>query len=263
MVERCLRKAKAAGSNPAQSNSYREEIKMKSDKRIKIIKNGPYLVKGGIPLYQQIIITDDAGHTKELVEEKKYTTPDTYSLCRCGQSKNKPYCDGTHKDIGFDGRETASRIPYMEKADIFEGKDLKLTDAYEFCDHSRFCLRSGGIRKLLKDSNNQEARQTAIEEAMICPSGRLVLWDKKTGKPFEKEFEPSIVLIHDEQKECQGPIWVRGYIPIESADGFEYETRNRVTLCRCGKSENKPYCDGSHWMTSQQKLKFRKKWGLE
>jgi len=49
---------------------------------------------------------------------------------------------------------------------------------------------------------------------------------------------------------------------IESADGRMYESRNRVTLCRCGKSENKPYCDGSHWMNSEQRLEFRKKWGL-
>jgi CDGSH-type Zn-finger protein len=236
---------------------------MTSEKRIKIVKNGPYIVSGGVPLYQQVIITDDAGHTKELVDEKEYPKKETYTLCRCGESKNKPYCDGTHTDIGFDGTETASRKPYIEKAEVFEGPELKLTDAHEFCDHSRVCLRSGGIRKLIEESDNPEARKTAIEEAMICPSGRLVLWDKKTGEAFEKEFEPSIVLVHDEQKECQGPIWVRGNIPIESADGSQYETRNRVTLCRCGKSENKPYCDGSHWMNAEQKLKFRKKWGLD
>jgi CDGSH-type Zn-finger protein len=39
---------------------------------------------------------------------------------------------------------------------------------------------------------------------------------------------------------------VRGCIPIESADGTLWETRNRVTLCRCGKSQNMPFCDGSH-----------------
>ena len=43
-----------------------------------------------------------------------------------------------------------------------------------------------------------------------------------------------------------GPIWVRGGITVESADGREYEVRNRVTLCRCGQSSNKPFCDGSH-----------------
>jgi CDGSH-type Zn-finger protein len=43
-----------------------------------------------------------------------------------------------------------------------------------------------------------------------------------------------------------GPIWVRGGIEIESAEGHAYQVRNRVTLCRCGKSQNKPFCDGSH-----------------
>ena len=37
-----------------------------------------------------------------------------------------------------------------------------------------------------------------------------------------------------------------GGIPIHGADGQAYEVRNRVTLCRCGRSANKPYCDGAH-----------------
>ncbi len=236
----------------------------KKDKmKIKIMKNGPYLVQGNIPLYKQKLVTDESGHTLKLDEVTKYPSQESYILCRCGASKNKPYCDGTHNKINFDGTETASKKPYMEKAEVFEGDDLKLTDVHEFCDHSRFCLRAGGIRKLIENSNDPESRKLAIEEAKLCPSGRLVLWDKKTDIPFEKEFEPSIVMIHDPQKTCEGPIWVRGGIPIESADGSIYETRNRITLCQCGKSENKPYCDGSHWMNAEQKLKFRKKWGLD
>jgi CDGSH-type Zn-finger protein len=234
----------------------------KRDMRIKIVKDGPYRATGGLPLYEQAIVTDEAGHTRELMDLREYPRQETYLLCRCGASKNKPFCDGTHRKIGFNGSETASRKSYLEKAEVFEGPALKLTDAPEFCDHSRFCLRSGGIRNLIKRSDDPIARQTAIEEAMICPSGRLVLWDKLTGKPFEKEFEPSLVLVADKQKGCEGPLWVRGSVPIESADGSMYEPRNRVTLCRCGKSENKPYCDGSHWMNSQQKLEFQKRWGL-
>jgi CDGSH-type Zn-finger protein len=60
------------------------------------------------------------------------------------------------------------------------------------------------------------------------------------------EFEPSIVLVDDPHKGVSGPIWVRGRIIIEAADGTTYEVRNRVTLCRYGKSMNKPFCDGSH-----------------
>ena len=68
----------------------------------------------------------------------------------------------------------------------------------------------------------------------------------KNGKDIEPNFKPSIVLVEDPSAHCSGPIWVRGRVPIESADGKEYEIRNRVTLCRCGKSVNKPFCDGTH-----------------
>ena len=121
-------------------------------------------------------------------------------------------------------------------------------------------MRAGGIRKLVAESDSLEARKIAIEEAESCPSGRLVLVDKETGETLEPEFEPSIVMVHDPKKDCEGPIWVRGGIPIESADGYVYEVRNRVTLCQCGKSENKPFCDGSHWMSPEKKKEWRAKW---
>jgi CDGSH-type Zn-finger protein len=35
-------------------------------------------------------------------------------------------------------------------------------------------------------------------------------------------------------------------VPVVAADGSTYEVRNRQTLCRCGESDNKPFCDGSH-----------------
>jgi CDGSH-type Zn-finger protein len=81
---------------------------------------------------------------------------------------------------------------------------------------------------------------------MHCPSGRLTLHDKKTGKEIEDKLSPSIAVIEDPPLKCSGPLWVRGGITIESHDGKRYETRNRVTLCRCGASQNKPFCDGSH-----------------
>ncbi len=71
--------------------------------------------------------------------------------------------------------------------------------------------------------------------------------DKKTGAVVEPPFEPSIVLIEDPAVGVSGPIWVRGCIPVESATGGTYRVRNRVTLCRCGKSKNKPFCDSSHY----------------
>ncbi len=74
----------------------------------------------------------------------------------------------------------------------------------------------------------------------LCPSGRIAHAATVDAEPDEPEFEPSIAVIRD------GPLWVRGGIPVESADGTTYEVRNRVTLCRCGRSSNKPFCDGTH-----------------
>lgn len=230
--------------------------------KIKVLKNGPYLVEGGVPLYEEVIITDEEGHTRKFGETRQFPLKEKYVLCRCGKSKNKPYCDGTHLQTGFDGTETATKEPYIERARVFKSGDLELTDVPELCDHSRFCLRAGGIRELLK-KGDPESIQIAIEEAMICPSGRLVLWDSRTGRPYERDYEKSIVVVHDKQKKCEGPLWVRGGLPIESAEGELYEIRNRVTLCRCGLSENKPFCDGSHWMNAIEKLEFKKKWGIE
>ncbi len=70
--------------------------------------------------------------------------------------------------------------------------------------------------------------------------------DKRTWKEIEPEFGPSIGVVEDKQGGTIGPLRVCGKIPIESADGTTYEVRNRVTLCRCGKSRNKPFCDSSH-----------------
>jgi hypothetical protein len=135
--------------------------------------------------------------------------------------------------------------PYLKKARKIEGPELSLTDCEKLCVGAGFCDRDAGTWTLVENSNNPEAKKIAIEEGQNCPSGRLVVWEKQ-GDPQEPKFEPSIGLMEDPATGIEGPILVRGGIPIESADGTVYEKRNRVTLCRCGKSDNKPFCDGRH-----------------
>ena len=69
---------------------------------------------------------------------------------------------------------------------------------------------------------------------------------QKTGKPYEFRFEPSLGLIEDIAIGSSGGLWIRGGIPLRREDGTTYEIRNRVVVCRCGQSANKPYCDGTH-----------------
>jgi CDGSH-type Zn-finger protein len=219
----------------------------KETKRIKVSKNGPYLVSGGVPVLRQKIIADSEGTALEWRDEAKFPLQEKCGLCRCGHSKNKPFCDGTHAKIGFVGTETADNEPYLDKPKVFDGSGVTLTDIEEICASARFCHRAGGIWNILKDSNTPQIKQTIIEEACDCPSGRLIVHDKKTGKAVEPNLEKSIIPVEDPSVGVSGPLWVRGCIPVESADGKTYQVRNRVTLCRCGKSQNKPFCDSSHY----------------
>jgi CDGSH-type Zn-finger protein len=215
-------------------------------KIIKVSKDGPYQVSGNVPLCEQIIVTDDQGDPVEWHTIKQYPVRQSYALCRCGRSKTLPFCDGSHVTIGFHGQETASQTPYLEMARRIVGPELELTDVEELCVKAGFCDRAGGIWFLTRHSDDPTSRRIAIKEAANCPSGRLTEWDKK-GHLLEPDLLPSIALVELPGPGIVGPIWVRGGIPLESADGHLYEIRRRVTLCRCGKSKNKPFCDGSHF----------------
>jgi CDGSH-type Zn-finger protein len=214
--------------------------------RIEVTKDGPYLVTGSLPLSEQRIVTNAKGESLDYEESRQYPEQPQCALCRCGHSDNKPFCDGTHKKVHFDGTETAGRKPYREQAETFEGPAMLLTDAESLCAFARFCDPKGRIWNLVGLTDDPEARRLVEYEAGHCPGGRLVASDRKTGQPIEPEFEASLGLIEDTAKGVSGPIWVRGGIPVFAADGETYEVRNRVTLCRCGRSGNKPFCDGSH-----------------
>lgn len=210
---------------------------------IKILKNGPYIVTGNVPLSEKIIVSN--GKINEFKDGCDLPQAEEYTLCRCGESKNAPFCDGSHEKVGFIGAEKASRETFEDRAELFEGPNLNLLDDNR-CAFARFCHREDGkVWELTENSDNPKYRNEAIIAASECPAGRLVAYDK-TGKAIEPEYAPSIDILQDSEKEVSGPIFVKGNIPIESSDGYIYEIRNRVTLCRCGKSKNTPFCDATH-----------------
>jgi CDGSH-type Zn-finger protein len=215
-------------------------------KKIKIIQNGPYVVSGKLPLEKEIIKVDENGEVEKWEEGEKYPDQENYLLCRCGQSKNKPYCDQTHRSINFDGTETATKGKYLNQVEKTEGPELDLLDVPKLCASARFCMRKEGTWELTEKSNDPEAKKMAIQQSCDCPSGRLVALDKKIEQAIEPKLDQSLSVVEDPQRKVSGPIWVKGGVLIESADGSEYEIRNRATLCRCGKSKNKPFCDGTH-----------------
>jgi hypothetical protein len=126
---------------------------------------------------------------------------------------------------------------------------MVLEDAQSLCAGARFCDPHGQVWNLVQRSDQPRAAKLTEHEAGHCPAGRLVAKSRATGKALEPHFEPSIGLVQDTAQGVSGPLWVRGGIPVTGADGRAYEVRNRVTLCRCGASSNKPFCDGSHVST--------------
>lgn len=215
------------------------------EKRIKIEKDGPYHVPAGIPLRDESVIADENNDPLKWKEGKTHETKGDYTLCRCGQSGSKPFCDGAHVRTSFDGKETASEEIMEARTQKIEGPEMKLIDIMPLCAVARLCHRCGGTWDLV-DSLEPGAKDIATQQAMDCPSGRLTMIDKNTGKAIERDFDPSIGLIEDTPAGVSGPLWVKGGITVESSDGMAYKTRNRQTLCRCGKSRNKPFCDGTH-----------------
>lgn len=217
-----------------------------SDPKIKVTRNGPYIASGGIPVHKAYVVNGPDGEPERWEHGPADPPRAACALCRCGRSRTMPYCDGSHVAARFDGTETAPTAPDRSGWEKTEGPALDLTFAPELCSAARFCHGAGDAWTNAARSDDPDRRAVALREAADCPSGSLTAYDKSDGRPIEPRLEPSIAVVEDPPRKQSGPLWVRGGLLILSADGVAYERRNRVALCRCGGSENKPLCDGTH-----------------
>lgn len=211
--------------------------------KIKIISKGPYKVSGNIPLVEKTITRK--GNTYVLTENNVIPHAEEYSLCRCGESKKAPFCDGSHLNVGFVGAETASKEPYQSRAKLIKGKTLDLLDDNR-CAFARFCHQEHGtVWELVEKAEKPELCQEAIQGSNECPTGRLTIV-QKDGEWIEPDYESSIEIVQDPEMRVSAGLFVKGPIALEGADGQLYEKTTRTALCRCGKSRNMPFCDANH-----------------
>lgn len=219
---------------------------MKSDQiKIKVTHQGPYQVSGLDHVTAETIVPNEEGASWEYQRDKSEASQEQpMALCRCGNSKHAPFCDGSHEHTEWDGEETATFEPIMDGAQAFPGPNLTLYDNEAYCAYARFCDAGGRIWNLV-GIGSEETDKLAVREAFHCPAGRLMMYSND-GKALEPDLTPEISPLKDPTMECDGPLFVKGGIIVESEDGRDYERRNRQTLCRCGQSSNKPFCDGSH-----------------
>lgn len=212
---------------------------------IEVLKNGPYRVHGAPSLHVQTIVQNSEGHSWSYREGQSFPVKDGVTLCRCGHSKNKPFCDGSHLKAGVDLTETATFEPLLSGATETDGPTISLTDNEAYCAFARFCDNGKQIWNEVQMPGSEHVK-LATYMAHQCPSGRLMVWDDATQKPIETALPVSLSLLEDPGEGVSGPLVLRGGIRVQSASGESYEIRNRQTLCRCGASSNKPFCDGSH-----------------
>ena len=176
------------------------------------------------------------------------------ALCRCGASKTKPYCDGSHNDVGFDGNPSDDRS--KDEILTYEGKEATIHYNRLLCSHAAEC---GKRQKAAFDSSRKpwivpdNAPKQGLQEVVkACPSGALRM--SNPGEvPEHAQSESDIKGIKVEQ---DGPYRVTG-IPLASFRQAKGANPQKYVLCRCGASKNKPFCDGSHydigWTSSGEK----------
>ncbi len=194
--------------------------------------DGPYLLKAEAPESVSLRVQKGDGE-----EESTVTSA---ALCRCGGSRNKPYCDGTHKNNGFSDRRIADGS--ADRRSSYAGRGITIHDNRGICAHAGICtdnlsvvFRMGKEPWIDPDAAGIDSIADLIRK---CPSGALSYSLDDTEFRHDNE-EPAITVIKD------GPYSVGGIeLDRPLGDGV---TEGRYTLCRCGASKNKPFCDGSHW----------------
>ena len=209
---------------------------------ITVTPNGPYLVSGGLPVVRRRIVSSEHGEPMVWQTTGAVDAPSGTALCRCGGSANKPFCDGTHAQTGFDGTEAVAPSPYHDRATVYPGTHVVVQDDRGICVHAGFCGNRATNVWTMAGSGTQDSVIRSQMMAMIdrCPSGALTYRVAPDGPDIEADLAAEIGVVDN------GPLFVTGGVPVRRADGTTLEPRNRQTLCRCGASSNKPLCDGSH-----------------
>ncbi|MEM9036324.1 MAG: CDGSH iron-sulfur domain-containing protein [Actinomycetota bacterium] len=209
--------------------------------QVSMFENGPIQVAGGVPLVRRQIVKTEHGEPVAYRTTEEVDAADPYFLCRCGESDNKPFCDGSHKPAGFESDEP-DLGEYAGRADELGGLKITISDDRGICVHAGFCgNQATNVWKMVSDVDDDTlVRARAIEMVERCPSGALTYTLEGDGEANEPSLPVEIAILDD------GPLYLTGGIPVSRSDGEELETRNRVTLCRCGASAKKPLCDGSH-----------------
>ena len=202
---------------------------------ITVLKDGPYMVKN---------VNDFINSKGKAISSKS-----TMALCRCGKSSKKPFCDGTHIKVNFDGKKDQNRIP--DKVDTYKGKDITIHDNRGVCSHFGYCSDElpsvWGMKKKPWINPDGSSVKKIINICEKCPSGALSYNLPNENRIQNVKGRDEQISISPRRYDADGPYNITGSIELKDPDGAAPESQEHYTLCRCGASKNKPFCSGEHW----------------
>jgi CDGSH-type Zn-finger protein len=199
--------------------------------RITPTENGPYRVEGASEITRM--------RDGEAIELKAKAF-----LCRCGGSQKKPFCDGTHARIGFSGARDPDRVPDRRDSYASSGREITIHDNRGLCAHAARCTENlASVFRLGTEPWIDPDGAPAEEIAAVvgqCPSGALSYTLDDT-EHRDRGGSPSVGFAPG------GPYLVSGGVHLVGVDMPDGATEDHYALCRCGASQNKPFCSGRHW----------------
>ena len=171
-----------------------------------------------------------------------YASPKGAALCRCGGSENKPLCDGSHGALHFSDRKESDG--HRDRRKSYPGARLVIHDNRHVCSHSGICTHElpGVFDRLARPWINPDGAEAAAIIATIerCPSGALS-YSVEGVEHRDLAREPEVIVASD------GPLCLVGGVEVVGHEPRAVEVSSEhCTLCRCGSSRNKPFCDGNH-----------------